>query len=109
MDTVNNDGTLKVLFDIIKDYIEAPKGVADGPFQMLVSNIDYDNYTGRIAVGKIERGIVKVNDQVIVCRHENGEQVKAKVSSLYTSKVLKEQHPKLPIQAKLLPFRYLKI
>jgi GTP-binding protein len=89
LDTVNNDGTLKVLLDIIKDYIEAPTGVADGPFQMLVSNIDYDNYTGRIAVGKIERGIVKVNDQVIVCRHENGEQVKAKVSSLYTFEGLK--------------------
>lgn len=84
----NNDGTLRPLFDIIKEQIDPPSGIEDGPFQMLVSNIDYDNYTGRIAVGKINRGRLSLNDQVVVCR-QTGEIVKAKVSGLYTFEGLK--------------------
>ncbi|MBQ4249713.1 MAG: translational GTPase TypA [Clostridia bacterium] len=85
-----HDGTLKPLFEIIKNQIDPPCGIEDGPFQMLVSNIDYDNYTGRIAVGKINRGRIALNDQVVVCR-QNGEIVKAKVSGLYTFESLKRE------------------
>lgn len=55
----NND--LTELFELIVNSIPCPKCEDDAPFQMLVSNIDYDDYTGRIAVGKIERGSIKVN------------------------------------------------
>ena len=52
--------TLTELFELIVNSIPCPKCEDDAPFQMLVSNIDYDDYTGRIAVGKIERGGIKV-------------------------------------------------
>ena len=79
--TETND--LSCLFEAIVNHIPAPKGDASGAFQMLVSNIDYDEYTGRIAVGKIERGVAHVNDSVVVC-HGDGSQHRAKLSSLYT-------------------------
>ncbi len=58
---------LKPLFDTILDYIEPPKGDENGPLQMLISSIDYNEYVGRIGVGRIVRGSVKVNQQVAVC------------------------------------------
>ncbi|MGN0576561.1 MAG: translational GTPase TypA [Ruminococcus sp.] len=58
---------LKPLFDTILDYIEPPKGDENGPLQMLISSIDYNEYVGRIGVGRIVRGSVKVNQQVTVC------------------------------------------
>lgn len=73
---------LKVLFDTIISHIPAPKDTRDGSFQMLVSNIDYDNFTGRIAVGRINRGIIKTNMQLTVC-NENGTEYVSKASKLY--------------------------
>ncbi len=58
---------LKPLFDTIIDYIEPPKGDEDGPLQMLISSIDYNEYVGRIGIGRIVRGNIKVNQQVTVC------------------------------------------
>ncbi len=64
----NTSGTdLKPLFDTIVNYIPAPEGDADAPFQMLVSSIDHNDYVGRIAVGRIERGEVKTGQEVSVC------------------------------------------
>ena len=66
------EGDLKPLLDLIVETIPCPKGDKDGEFQMLVSNIDYDEYTGRIAIGKIERGVVNVNMPVTVaCANES--------------------------------------
>ena len=58
---------LKPLFDTIIDYIEPPKGEEEEPLQMLISSIDYNEYVGRIGIGRIVRGNIKVNQQVTVC------------------------------------------
>lgn len=73
---------LKCLFDLIIETIPAPTGELDAPFQMLVSNIDYDEYTGRIAIGKIERGSINVNAPITVCRGDKTEN--AKITKLFT-------------------------
>lgn len=75
---------LKVLFETIKDYIPAPEGDAEGPMQMLVSSIDYNDYVGRIGIGRIERGCVKQNQEVMVSEyHNNHEPYRAKMVNLY--------------------------
>ena len=76
-------GTLQPLFDLIVNHIPAPQGDRTAPARMLVSNIDYDNFTGRIAVGRIERGVIRQNDQMVICRAD-GTTARAKVSTLYT-------------------------
>ena len=58
---------LKPLFDTIINYIEPPQGNEDEPLQMLISSIDYNEYVGRIGIGRIVRGNIKVNQQVTVC------------------------------------------
>ena len=52
---------LTPLFETIVNYIDPPTGDENGPLQLLVSSIDYNEYVGRIAVGRIERGTIKVN------------------------------------------------
>ncbi len=76
---------LKPLFETILEYIPAPQGDEQAPFQMLVSSLDYNEYVGRIAVGRIERGTIKQNQEIEVCNyHDNeGPNVKAKAVSLY--------------------------
>lgn len=56
----------KPLFDTILDYIPAPEGDENGPMQMLISSIDYNDYVGRTGIGRVERGVIKVNQPVIV-------------------------------------------
>jgi len=73
------------LFDTIIDYIPAPECDPEAPFQMLVSSIDYNEFVGRIAIGRIERGTVKQNQEIVVCNYHNPAQTKkAKAVSLYT-------------------------
>ena len=76
---------LKPLFDTILDYIPAPEANADEPFQMLVSSIDYNEFVGRIAIGRIERGTLKQNQEIAVCNYHNPDAParKAKAVSLY--------------------------
>ena len=76
---------LKPLFDTILDYIPAPSMDLDKPFQMLVSSIDYNEYVGRIAIGRIERGVIKQNQEIEVCNYHNQNEppIKAKAVSLY--------------------------
>ncbi|MCL2839030.1 MAG: translational GTPase TypA [Oscillospiraceae bacterium] len=81
---------LDPLFDLIKNYVPSPKGDETAPFQMLVSNIDYDEYTGRIAIGKVERGTIKVNNPVSVCK-QNGDVMTSKLSKLYIHTGLKRE------------------
>ncbi len=74
---------LKPLLDSIIKNIPEPKVEMDGPFKMLVSNIDYDDYVGRIAVGRIERGTLKLNMQVCLLEHKGTEKM-AKITKIYT-------------------------
>ena len=80
------EGTdLKPLFETILDYIPAPEADTEAPFQMLVSSIDYNEFVGRIAIGRIERGVVKQNQEIAVCNFHDPDAVpkKAKAVSLY--------------------------
>lgn len=75
---------LTVLFDKIVDYLPAPEGDEDGAFQMLISSIDYSEYVGRMAIGRIERGTLNVNQEVAVCDfHDEGVSHKGKVGAIY--------------------------
>ena len=77
---------LRPLFDTILDYIPAPDVDPEAPFQMLVSSIDYNEFVGRIAIGRIERGTIKQNQEIVVCNYHDPESVskKCKAVSLYT-------------------------
>ena len=77
---------LKPLFETILDYSPAPECDTDAPFQMLVSSIDYNEFVGRIAVGRIERGVIKQNQEIVVCNYHapDAQPRKAKAVSLYT-------------------------
>ncbi|MBQ9493965.1 MAG: translational GTPase TypA [Oscillibacter sp.] len=80
------EGTdLKPLFETILEYIPAPEADTAAPFQMLVSSIDYNEFVGRIAIGRIERGALKQNMEVVVCNYHNPDAVsrKAKATALY--------------------------
>ena len=76
---------LKPLFDTIIDYIPAPEADVDQPFQMLVSSIDYNEFVGRIAIGRIERGTIKQNQEIAVCNYHDPDAApqKAKATALY--------------------------
>ncbi len=76
---------LKPLFETILEYIPAPKTDADAPFQMLVSSIDYNEFVGRIAIGRIERGTVTQNMEIDLCNYHSPDKSpeKAKAVSLY--------------------------
>ena len=75
---------LDPLFRTIVDYIPAPTGDVNAPLQMLVSSIDYNEYVGRIGIGRIERGTVQQNQDVIVCDYHDPEHfAKGKVVALY--------------------------
>ena len=75
------------IFDTIVKYIDAPDCEIEGPAQMLVSNIDYDDYLGRIAIGRIERGTIKSGMPVAICKQEKNTQ--GKVAKLFTYEGLK--------------------
>ncbi|HIQ78923.1 MAG TPA: translational GTPase TypA [Candidatus Scatomorpha intestinavium] len=76
---------LKPLFDTIIKYIPAPEGDESAPFQMLVSSIDYNEFVGRIAIGRIERGSIRDNDEIAVCNYHSPEAAprRAKAVSMY--------------------------
>ena len=75
---------LTPLFETIINYIDAPQGDENAPLQLLVSSIDYNEYVGRIAIGRIEQGTVKVNQEVTVCDYHDPEiKQKGKVVALY--------------------------
>ena len=72
------------LFETIVNYIDPPTGDAEAPLQLLVSSIDYNEYVGRIAVGRIERGSIRVNQEVAICDYHDPERKqKGKVVALY--------------------------
>ena len=76
---------LTPLFETIVQYIDPPQGDEEAPLQLLVSSIDYNEYVGRIAVGRIEQGTIKVNQEVTICDYHDPElKQKGKVVALYT-------------------------
>lgn len=87
----NVPGTdLKPLFDTIIEYIPAPEGDSDGELQLLVSAIDYNDYVGRIGIGRIERGSVDMAKEVIVCDYHSGiSPYKSKIVNLFQIEGLK--------------------
>lgn len=86
---------LKPLFDTILTHMPAPEGDPDAPLQIMVSAIDYNDYVGRIGIGRIERGSVKSNQEVTVCDFNSGiSPYKGKIANLYQIDGLK----RTPIQ-----------
>ena len=72
------------LFEKILEHIPAPEGNPDEELQVLVSSIDYNEYVGRIAIGRVERGVIKQNQEVVVCDyHGNITPFRSKIVSLY--------------------------
>ena len=73
------------LFETILNYIPAPEADTEAPFQMLVSSIDYNDFVGRIAIGRIERGTIKQNQEIAVCNFHQPDAApqKAKATALY--------------------------
>lgn len=82
MEEAGND--MKPLFDAIIDYIPAPSGDPEADTQVLISTIDYNEYVGRIGVGKVDNGSVKVNQEVVIVNaHDPEKNSKVKISKLY--------------------------
>jgi len=79
---------LKPLLDTIINEVPPPKGDFNAPLQMLVSNIDYDEYVGRIAIGRVERGSIKMGQQAVICKKDGSIQ-NIKISRLYQFEGLK--------------------
>ena len=83
MDLNEESSDLTCLFETIVNTIEPPNCDEDGTMQMLVSNIDYDDYVGRIAVGRLERGIVKTGMNVTICKKDD-KTINGKIAKVYT-------------------------
>ncbi|MDO4504447.1 MAG: translational GTPase TypA [Clostridia bacterium] len=79
---------LKPLFETIINEVPCPKGDPNGPLQILISNIDYDDYVGRIGVGRVERGLVKTNQNVALCTRD-GDVKNVKIGKIYKFEGLK--------------------
>ena len=88
LDPEAREGDMKPLFEAILRYVPAPEGDADGPLQILFSNIDYDDYTGRIGIGRVERGMVKNGQPVVICKTD-GTTANARIGKLYQFEGLK--------------------
>ena len=88
LDPTVREGDMRPLFDSILENIDPPKGDMNGPLQILFSSLDYDDYIGRIGVGRVERGRIKRNEQVVLCKTD-GERENVKVSKLYQFEGLK--------------------
>ena len=65
-----HDGTINPIFDAIIGHVPAPEGDMNAPMQILISNIDYDEYVGSMAIGRVERGSVKTGQQAVICRKD---------------------------------------
>lgn len=84
LDLTDEERDMKPLFETILDYIPAPEGDPDADTQVLISTIDYNEYVGRIGVGKVDNGTIKVGmDAVVVNEHDPSRQEKVRISKLY--------------------------
>ncbi len=78
---------LRPLFDTILDYIPAPEGEIDAPLQLLVSSIDYNDYVGRIGIGRIERGTIRQNQEVMICNFHDKDKAPKKTKIVSISQI----------------------
>ena len=82
------EGDMRPLLDAILEHISAPDGDLEDPLQILFSSLDYDDYIGRIGVGRVERGKILRGESVVLCK-QDGEQENVKISRLYQFEGLK--------------------
>ena len=78
----NHDGTINPIFDTIIEHVPCPEGNSEEPLQILISNIDYDEYVGSMAIGRVERGTVKTGQQATVC-HKDGTTSNIRITKIY--------------------------
>ncbi len=88
MNLADESDNVECIFDTIIEKIDPPKCEIDGSLQLLVSNIGYDDYLGRLAAGRVERGTIKVGQSVSICK-ENGSVAQGKIAKLFTYEGLK--------------------
>ncbi len=81
-------GDMRPLLDAILEYIPSPQGDTDGPAQILFSSLEYDDYVGRIGVGRVERGEIKVNTPYVLCK-QDGKRENIRFSQIYQFEGLK--------------------
>ena len=84
----DREGDMRPLLDAILEYIPSPESNVDGPAQILFSSLEYDEYVGRIGVGRVERGTVKVNSPYVLCK-QDGSTENVRFSKLYQFEGLK--------------------
>ena len=88
LDPNAREGDMRPLLDAILEHIPSPSGDADGPAQILFSSLEYDDYVGRIGVGRVERGTIKVNTPYVLCKQDGNEE-NVKFSQIYQFEGLK--------------------
>ncbi len=88
LDPETREGDMRPLLDAILENIEPPEGDVEAPLQILFSSLEYDDYVGRIGVGRVERGSVKRNQQVVLCKTD-GSQKNERITRLYQFEGLK--------------------
>lgn len=82
-DLENNKNNMEDLFECILEHVSDPEGSVDSPTQFLITNIGYDNYVGKLAVGRIHNGSIRKNQDIMLIKRD-GRQIKSKVSVLYS-------------------------
>ena len=88
LDSTVREGDMRPLLDAILEHIPSPEGDADGAAQILISSLEYDDYIGRIGVGRVERGTVKANAPYVLCK-QDGSTENIRISKLYQFEGLK--------------------
>lgn len=95
LDPSTQDENMKVLFETIINHIPGPEGDEESPVQALITTIDHSEYVGRIGIGKIETGVLHVNDEVLVLNvHDESKQKKVRITKLYTFEGLSKEEIK---------------
>jgi GTP-binding protein len=80
----DDNDNLEPLFKLIVDHIPPPEQIIDAPFKMLVSSVDWNDYVGRIAIGRVEQGTIKTNQEIVLMDRHGSQKEKAKATKLYT-------------------------
>lgn len=75
--------SMEPLFETVINYVEPPYSDPEGPFQMLISNLEYDNYVGKYAIGMVKRGVISEGGQVVIIK-QNEDMIRAKVTGIFT-------------------------
>ena len=80
----DENGDLSPLFDKIVEHIPSPEQIGDAPFKMLVSSVDWNDYVGRIAIGRVEQGSIKTNQEIVLLNRKGDQKAKGKATKLFT-------------------------